>query len=459
MSKLLAILFLVLTTVVSIDTLQAKVYDFTEGNQITLLQDARNSAALKLDLVRSAKSSIHIMTYYWDKKGYPVELLEELKKAHQRGVDIRIITTSLPTLAMDFLGKSKRFLFSDNEEEKSEAVLSFLKMSPGQNESFTNNIHEKVFLVDGKTAIIGGRNISDAAFKGKDLEVQLEGPVVTQVQEHFQKMFLFLTDLKKSNCIKQSQNTDNDWPPTDGTACVEKLAKQEFKMGDKKFFPEQPTFEGGAKARVLTNEVLFQQQEHKYFGQARFAIKDDIIDTIVKTEFKTLRGYNYFVIPTARYKKYLEDNIKVGKDIRIITNSLKSSLVISDKGYLVGMPDTYELVSKGLNVHQWTGEQKIGNDQLSYLHEKVMLFDNDHGFVGSHNFGSGSTSVSSEITLEFYSESIVKTLSDVFDHEYETAELTKAVSIPMLNKEINENSKMIKFLRMRPFRTLVKELY
>ncbi|MDD4975121.1 MAG: phosphatidylserine/phosphatidylglycerophosphate/cardiolipin synthase family protein [Bacteriovorax sp.] len=432
-----------------VSPLHAKVYDFTEDNKLTLLQDARAAVELKLDLVRHAKNHIHIMTYYWDKKGYPIELIRELKKAHERGVDVRIMTTYIPSLTMDFWGKSKKELFAGYDKNNSSAVLAYMRMAPGNNESITNNIHEKVFLVDGEKAILGGRNISDNDFRAKDLEVMLEGEIVNQVQEHFKKMFSFLIDLKIGNDCKKKK-----------VDCLAKFNKLKFADEDKKFFPEQPHYAGGARARILTNEILFDQHQNHYSGDARFTVKDDIIDTIININFTKMRGYNYFIIPTERYKNYLEKNLAEGKSIDIITNSITTAAAISNKGYLYGLPEMHNLVGLGLNLHQWLGtKQEEGKDKLFYLHEKVMLFDDDHGIIGSHNFGAGSTSVSSEISVEFFSRPIVQVLNEVFDSEKNSSELTKEATLPLLESEIHDNLKMIRLLHAAIIRNIVKELY
>ena len=95
MKKLMKI-FWALTLVLAAGAVKAEVYDFTEGNRLTLLQDAHKATALKLELVKNAKHHIHIVSYYWDNNGYPIELMQELSKAHARGVDVRLMSTWIP---------------------------------------------------------------------------------------------------------------------------------------------------------------------------------------------------------------------------------------------------------------------------------------------------------------------------------------------------------------------------
>jgi|GEM_PF-725133 len=439
----------IMTLILTAGFAKGAVYDFTEGNKLTLLQDPHKSTELKLDLVRHAKHHIHIVTYYWDNKGYPIELMEELKKAHERGVDVRLMSTYIPSVTMDFFGKARRTLDIHDSRKKNDATLAYLRLVPGNNESWTNNIHEKIFLVDGKAAILGGRNISDNDFRAKDLEMKIEGPAVNQIQEHFRRLFNFLVDLKILNHCKTNTYTDR----MRYDQCFDRYNDLRFSKNKVGFFPEQPVFENGSKARVLTNEVLFLQFKNEYKGREKFSIKDDIINTVITTEFNQLRAYNYFVLPTAPYRAFLEKSIKQNKDVRMITNSLKSSAFVSNRGYLISLPEMKKLVDEGLQLAQW-------NDQkLEYLHEKVLLFDDDHGIIGSHNFGTGSTSVSSEICLEFFDRPVVETLTKVFDEEFENRSITIKATSESLQSEINDHSKMIKFLKKNPLETILRMLY
>ena len=273
---------------------------------------------------------------------------------------------------------------------------------------------------------------------------------MNQVQDHFREMFSFLADLKIGFICRQF------------SSCVEKYKKLKFDSKDKKFFPEQPHYVDGTRARILTNDLLFDQYKNKYSGDARFKVKDDILDTIIKIDFTKMRAYNYFIIPTERYKNFLLKNLAEGKSIDITTNSKASAALISAKGYLYGLPDTYDLVSHGINIHQWVGsvkEPEKGDIKHSYLHEKVMLFDDDHGIVGSHNLGAGSTGVSSEIMVEFFSKPIVKTLSGIYDMEKNDSTLTKEATLSFLESEIHDNYNMIRLLHTRFINNIIKELY
>lgn len=96
------------------------------------------------------------MTYYLDNSAFPRRVVDELKLAHDRGVEVRILSTYLPTKVKDPSFKIKTNMSLDDGG----ATYSFLLVRPGHHILLTNNLHEKIFLVDGQKAVIGGRNLS-----------------------------------------------------------------------------------------------------------------------------------------------------------------------------------------------------------------------------------------------------------------------------------------------------------
>ena len=420
-------------------TAYAKVYDHVEGNKLTLLEDPKVSADYKVELIRKAKHHIHILTFFWDDSSIPQNISKELSLANARGVEVRILSSFIPTLGTDILGKGRK-----NLKARSQATFTYQSLTPGRLFSFTHNFHEKIFLVDGEMAIIGGRNISDSSLAGKDMEVKLEGPVVNQVQDHFKKMFDFLVDLKiKSKCIIEETSKD----------CMEDLEKLKYTSGTS-YFPEQPHFEENISARIITHEAIVHQAENGMNNDERLLQRDDILDTVINFEFKKLKAYNYFLIPTVRFRDFLEKNLAQGNSIEMITNSMDSAKFSSNWGYFYSIPDALDLVQKGLELYQWERNQKF-----NYVHEKVMIFDDERVVIGSHNFGTGSTSVSNEIVVDFKSKAIAARLTEVFENEKSDTKITKKADAELLQKEFNQYKRKIKYIRTKAVSKLLKEIY
>ncbi|MBY0414926.1 MAG: phosphatidylserine/phosphatidylglycerophosphate/cardiolipin synthase family protein [Bdellovibrionales bacterium] len=425
-----------------ITPVHAKVYEYTDNNKLSLLESPEAAVNYKIELIKKAKHHVHILTFFWDESGVPKRMAEALNEAHARGVEVRILTTSVATLTTDLLGKGKRALNTKSKE----GTFSFLALSPKGSFSLTHNLHEKVFIVDGEKAIIGGRNISDSSLNGKDMEVEMNGPVVNQVQDHFKRMFDFVTNQRIDLKCYFEGELDN--------SCAGKLKKDQFSDSDALFFPIQPTYVDGVKARILSHEAILHMAEDKMNKKERLLQKDDILDTVVKIDFKKLRMYNYFLVPTKRYQEFLESNLAKGNSIEIITNSIETGKFSSNMGYIYSLPNSLNLVNRGLGIYQWQTGQR-----LTYVHEKVFVFDEDHVIIGSHNLVTGSTAVSNEISVEFFSRPLATRLLEIFDGEKNDPKITNKVSAEQLEREVEENKKKIKFLQKDFIGSFLREIY
>lgn len=430
----------------------ATTYDFTENNNIELLKDSTQASQIKLDLIRKAKHHIHIASYFLDNSSYPKELYKELIKAHQRGVEVRIIATYIPTLTKDIFFKTQSIL----NIKDGGPTFSYLLLHPYGNLTAIHNIHEKILIVDGLVAVMGGRNFSNSSFKAKDLEAKIEGGMTLQIQDHFQKLFNLVVDQKiKYGCKPRSANEDSALDDVESEAdCIARHESMRFSLGDKQYFP-LPINPGKIKGRLLSHNALQAQIDKKMNLNERRKMNDDIIDAVVANkDFKTMRAYNYYILPTEKYLNFLSDSIKENKDVKIITNSLKTAGIVSNKGYLFSLPIFYKMIQQGMQIYQWQGPLN-----LDYLHEKVIIFDENHIFLGSHNFGVGSTAVSNEICIEFFSDDMGKNLAEIFDEEISNQKKAIKANNLQLALEIKNNLSMINFLIKHKIGKILEQTY
>lgn len=422
----------------------ADVYPYTRGNQAKLLEDPHVSARQKIKMVQQAKEHIHIITFFWDDTSFALKLGQELIKAHQRGVEVRVLTSYLPSFLTDLTGGSRRKLINYSKQYED---FTFITLKTFDQLITTNNFHEKIFLIDAKEVILGGRNISDSQFEGKDMEVALRGEIVNQVQDHFHKMTNFVVELFiekrcQSRFVRKCEKA------------LKRYLPGLFKRSDK-YFPKQPFYHSNAEARLITHNVLIKQWENDFQeSEQRIRMEDDIVETLADLDFEKIRGYNYFIIPTPRYKDFLMKSLEAGKQIEIVTNSQKSAASVSDTGYIYALGPMIELAKKGLNIIEWQGQAP-----LHYLHTKVMIFDDERAIIGSHNFGVGSTSVSNEIAVEIKSSPIVERLIEIFENDKQNSELTQQVDVKFLQKKLEANKFMSFLLNLAPVTKTLREFY
>lgn len=169
------------------------------GNKVTLLKDGPATHAAMLEAISNAKDHINMESYIIEDDAMGHVFAQALLKQQRRGVQVNLIFDSVGSI-------NTPRLFFDQLSEAGVAVLEFNPVNPlatrGGAWLINNRDHRKLLIVDGRTAFIGGINISSVYSSGsiihptrnasagngawRDTHLQIDGPVVAD----FQKLFM-----------------------------------------------------------------------------------------------------------------------------------------------------------------------------------------------------------------------------------------------------------------------------
>ena len=170
------------------------------ANLVNILDLGEDSLAMRIHLIRSARSSIDIQTFIYEEDDAGLFVLDELMQAARRGVRVRVLldqlfsvqdTRLLARLASAHanfdirlynptFGKAR----TNAVEWVSGVVCCFMR--------FNQRMHNKLLLVDGRIGITGGRNFQnryfdwDTTFNYRDRDVLVAGPVGEQMRKSFE---------------------------------------------------------------------------------------------------------------------------------------------------------------------------------------------------------------------------------------------------------------------------------
>lgn len=169
----------------------------TTGNRVRLLQDGPATYQAMLQAIAAATDHVNMETYILDDDEIGQAFAQALIRKQQAGVQVNLIHDSVGTL-----GTPKAFF--ERLTENGVQVLEFNPVNPllaRKDWELNQRDHRKLLIVDGKTAFLGGINISgvyssgssmrwrpgsDDAPRWRDTDLQIDGPVVAE----FQKLFL-----------------------------------------------------------------------------------------------------------------------------------------------------------------------------------------------------------------------------------------------------------------------------
>lgn len=170
----------------------------TTGNQVLLLQDGPATYRAMFAAILAAQDHINLETYIFDDDEVGIRFADALIAKQQQGVQVNVIRDSVGTL-----GVPKAFF-----ERMTASGIKVLEFNPAnpllarKTWELNQRDHRKLLIVDGRSAFLGGINISSVYSGGsfkphttsgsngrmawRDTDLQLQGPVVAE----FQKLFL-----------------------------------------------------------------------------------------------------------------------------------------------------------------------------------------------------------------------------------------------------------------------------
>jgi cardiolipin synthase len=167
------------------------------GNAVRLLQDGPATYRAMLGAIAAARDHINMETYILDDDAVGRQFAEALLAKQAQGVQVNLLRDSAGTFGTPVA-------FFQRLSEAGVQVLEFNPVNPltaRDGWQWNQRDHRKLLIVDGRIAFLGGINISsvysggssakarradpDAALAWRDTDLQVQGPVVAELQKLF----------------------------------------------------------------------------------------------------------------------------------------------------------------------------------------------------------------------------------------------------------------------------------
>lgn len=309
------------------------------GNKVTLLEDGAATYPAMFAAMRNARDHINLETYIIEDDETGRQFADLLLEQQARGVQVNVIYDSVGGF-----GTPKAFF--ERLQQGGIEVLEFNPVNPLESNApwlLNNRDHRKLLVVDGRTAFLGGINISSVYSSGsgarrtggaaesnvawRDTDLQIEGPVVGELQKLFMQT----------------------WQKQRGKALV-----------PRDYFP-----------------VLYGQGDE--IVRAIGSTPDDpyslmyltLISAIGNAE-KEVHLTNAYFVPDPQLLKSLTDAAARGVDVKLILPSHSDSAVV----FHAGRSNYSGLLAGGVKLYEREG---------ALLHSKTAVVDGVWSTVGSTN--------------------------------------------------------------------------
>jgi putative cardiolipin synthase len=415
-------------------------------NTVTLLNIGQNALAARINLIRAARKSIDIQTYIWAKDDAGMLVLDELVKAARRGVKVRILADQLGSLndpqLLSRLARASDNLHiklynptfdsaHSNYVEYAASILCCFR-------KFNQRMHNKLFLVDDKVGVVGGRNYAneyydwDPQMDFLDRDVLVAGIAGRQMEKSFELFWrnnrsVPLTHLKDVNADILAHPFDAKRWTEPRFADPQRVASTRYEAEDPEWLAEN-LLDHSLNVGLVDYFYDLPSKAEAVHGPDSRELTRDLMKMISDAHDQIVLQTPYLVL-TKRAGRIFKALQEKQPPVRVIvsTNSLASTDALGvyalsykhHKKYLVDYGfRIHELMPHPADAAEMLGDYDrlsgIGSEKSSAhrggrapiqpgspgprisLHAKSLVVDDRIAMVGSHNFDPRSAHYNTE---------------------------------------------------------------
>ena len=342
--------------------------DFLQGNSVELLVDGDSTFTSILDGIDVAEKYILFQFFIIHDDYIGREIKRRLIERARAGVRIYFLYDEVGS---HDLPKS----YKEELREAGIEVSAFnTRKGPGNRFQINFRNHRKIVVVDGKIAWIGGHNVGDEYLgrdpkfgHWRDTHVRIEGPATLGAQLSFAEDWYWATE----------QRLELDWQPV--------ASKDED-------IPVLIVSTGPADtletANLMFVHAINTAKERIWIASPYFVPDRPVITAL---QLAGLRGV----------------------DVRILIPDKADHLLV----YLAAYSYLDESAETGVKFYRY---------QDGFLHQKVMLIDNNFATVGTANFDNRSFRLNFEITAGIADHDFAGEIEQMFENDFANSRLMEA---------------------------------
>lgn len=403
------------------------------------LLDGPDAFASRIALIRAAQKAIDIQYYIWQRDGTGLILLDELRKAAERGVRVRLLLddNGIPGLdsdlaALNALPNIEIRLFNPFILRKFKPLgfaFDFMRLN--------RRMHNKSLTADGAISIIGGRNIGDVYFgfgegvQFIDTDVMIAGPVAAEIGTDFDRYWESRSSHPLERIVGAVTNEALDQLILDA---------QEAETSEQGTRYEERVRGSNFVARLAANDLKFEwtkitlvsDDPAKAMGKAENGdLLFSQLMTLVSQPSRSIDLVSAYFVPGRVFLSALERLAGKGVQIRILTNSQAATdVMVVHSAYVKYRP---EVLRAGIELYELKPDFSAKNEPKTLgfsgsssasLHSKTLAVDEERIFIGSFNFDVRSFFLNTEMGVVIESPTLAKALASAFLDNFSQASYT-----------------------------------
>ena len=290
--------------------------------------------------------------------------------------------------------------------------------------SVTRRMHNKAWIVDGRLAVVGGRNIGDEYFDAaedsnfRDLDLLAVGPVVRQSEQVFDDYWnsglaLPIGALANPSASGPDELSRRLQSPASEEAAVPYLARLRERISVDALLDKQ--------AIHWSDRIeLIADPPEKALGERGENWLVQKLQPVLGSARKSLQITSPYFVPGDTGSAELVAISGRGVSVAVLTNSLAATDVAAVHGGYA--PYRKSLLQGGVALFELRPSIRSGDISLlgsggASLHTKAFTVDARIGFIGSLNFDPRSALLNTEMGILFEVPELVEAMQEVFADE------------------------------------------
>lgn len=355
----------------------------TVNNEVTTYTDGDTKFDALLEDIKNAKHHIHFQYYIFKLDGLGTKLYDAMVEKQKEGVQVRILYDDIGSRSLNLRN------FKKLTKEGGDVHAFFPNKLPLINLRLNNRNHRKIVVIDGEIGYTGGFNIGDEYIGlsdkfgfWRDTHLRIKGDAVKALQRRFML----------------------DWNAQE---------KREPLKYNESFFPNIE-YAGNVPMQIGSSGPT------EHFQQIKFSyIK------MISTAQHSIHIQSPYFIPDQSFSEALKMAILSGIEVKIMIPSFPDHPFV----YWGTYTNAGSFAELGAKVYVY---------KKGFLHQKVLIVDDEVLSVGTTNVDNRSFALNFEINAFIYSIEEAVKHRKIFEQDIEDSEL--------LTPEIyNERGKMIRF--------------
>ncbi len=394
-----------------------------------------------------AEKTIDIQYFIFSTDNVGLIAVDYLLRAAERGIKVRLLLDDLlieadarEIVELDMHENIEIRIYNPSANIGKNIISKIVNVTTNFR-GVNQRMHNKTFIVDGKVAITGGRNIADEYFdydheyNFRDRDVLLIGGITGEVQESFNlfwndplsRPIAELVDVDKMdvNPRKTYQwlhqyacNPENFWPQVrDKIKNIPQGFKAIRESGDLQWLDSV----------YFVSDLPGKNDGRQGLGGG--GLSTDALIDLIKQARDSICIQSPYLVTTKLSRNLFRDAIARGVKIRILTNSLSSTDNLEAfSGYQRNRKDLLKL---GVRIFEFRPDaavrykvmtsalqKEINFTPIFGLHSKSMVVDGRIAVIGTFNLDPRSANLNTECIVVIHSPVVAGKLQKVINEEF-----------------------------------------